>query len=244
VISSVPVTALVLGTDGSDRIEIKQVGDTLYLDVNGERSQITGVTGLSIDALEGKDFITLTSVTMDVSFDAGAGKDIIRTRDVTESVMVDGGDGKELLIKRSGDDFDHVDAGKVMITRAAMASADSLKSVTEKLKSLTDQISDKHGWDDRHDRNQSDRHEQEFSKREDKFKWSIDRDEWTFGKRGDDNGRGDDDGDRETKHSDKTAIDWNDDAFARSSLKSGRGDTHIPDFSKGPHMPTPKNRGK
>jgi hypothetical protein len=246
VVSSLPVNALLTGTQERDHIRVEQDGDTLFLRVNGEQSRITGASSLTIDTLDGKDFIVLSSVTMDVNIDAGPGKDIIRTSGMTGSVVVNGGDDKDLLIRRADDDVQDVDVEKVMITKAALASADSLKWISGKLKSLAKHFDVKHdGHLYDHDRHGKGRHEggeKASSLHNDKSRhgWSNDHNDWTFGKN-EKNGK---DGDTHSKRHSKVMVDWDDDALARSSLKSVHGGKHVVDFDKDAFKPVQKKRGR
>ena len=110
--SSVPVGALVSGTDGDDLIVVGDSGGVLSFDVNGVLSTLTGADRAVVDALGGDDRIDASGVeTFSVTLIGGAGNDFLiggAGDDVLRGGLGDdtliGGAGADLLDGGEGDD--------------------------------------------------------------------------------------------------------------------------------------------
>jgi Ca2+-binding RTX toxin-like protein len=119
VTSSVPVSAVVTGTQGADAIDIAGTGGVLAIDVNGAHSTLSGAARLLVNALGGPDTITLRDLTIPAIVDAGAGDDVADATDAgTVGVVLIGGPGDDVLIGSAaadalyGGDGDDLLAGK------------------------------------------------------------------------------------------------------------------------------------
>ena len=104
VTSSVPVGALVSGTEGDDVIRVSESAGVLSFDVNGAVSTLAGADGAVVDALGGDDLVDASGVqTMGVTLIGGAGNDFLIGGAGDDMIM--GGAGDDTLIGGAGADL-------------------------------------------------------------------------------------------------------------------------------------------
>ncbi|HKI64047.1 MAG TPA: Ig-like domain-containing protein, partial [Burkholderiales bacterium] len=112
VTSSVPVGALVSGTEGDDVITVSDAGGVVSFDVNGTPGTLAGANSVTVDARGGDDTVDASGVeTMSVTLMGGAGDDFLiggAGDDVLRGGLGDdtliGGAGADLLDGGEGDD--------------------------------------------------------------------------------------------------------------------------------------------
>jgi len=105
VVSSVPLGAIVTGTEGADAIEVGQSAGVLEIHVNGAASTLSGASRLIVSVLGGPDTVTLHALTIPAIVDGGAGDDVLDASGVSEvGVMMLGGSGNDMLIAGGGSD--------------------------------------------------------------------------------------------------------------------------------------------
>ncbi len=106
VTSSVPVGAIVTGTNGADDIDVGQAAGVLSIEVNGAASTLSGADRLIVSALGGPDTVTLHDLTIPATVDAGSGDDFVDASGVSAvGVVLHGGAGDDTLIGGAGDDM-------------------------------------------------------------------------------------------------------------------------------------------
>jgi ELWxxDGT repeat protein/VCBS repeat-containing protein len=105
IVSSVPVGALVTGTQGADAIDVAESAGVLTIDVNGASSTVSGAGKLVVNALGGPDTVTLHALTIPATVDGGEGDDLLDASGVSEiGVVLLGGAGDDTLIAGGGID--------------------------------------------------------------------------------------------------------------------------------------------
>jgi len=110
IVSSVPIGALVTGTEGADAIDIGEAAGVLSIDVNGALSTLGGADKLIVDALGGPDAVTLHELTIPATVDGGPGDDVLDASGVSAAgVVLRGGEGDDTLVAGGG--LDTLDGG-------------------------------------------------------------------------------------------------------------------------------------
>jgi hypothetical protein len=105
VVSSVPVGAIVTGTEGADAIDVGQSAGVLAIALNGAASTLSGASHLIVNALGGPDTVTLHELTIPAIVDGGAGDDVLDASGVSAvGVVLRGGEGDDSLIAGGGSD--------------------------------------------------------------------------------------------------------------------------------------------
>jgi hypothetical protein len=110
IVSSVPIGALVTGTEGADAIGIEESAGVLAIDVNGASSTVSGAGALIVNALGGPDTVTLHGLTLPATVEGGAGDDVLDASGVSAlGVVLRGGEGDDTLVAGGG--LDTLDGG-------------------------------------------------------------------------------------------------------------------------------------
>jgi Ca2+-binding RTX toxin-like protein len=100
-------TEVITGTEGSDRITVRQAGDELSITVNGadRTTPVPGLKRVEVFGLGGPDTIELDGLRVPAAVDAGDGHDRVNAAGVLAApVTLLGGRGNDVLIGGTGHD--------------------------------------------------------------------------------------------------------------------------------------------
>lgn len=105
---------VVTGTNGNDVIVVSQVGSNFSVNATGRAlgsfSTAMGILGITVDARDGNDVVTVSSqITLAATLMGGKGSDILNGGSGNDSIY--GGDGTDYVFGNDGDDYLSGDAG-------------------------------------------------------------------------------------------------------------------------------------